>query len=373
MLGQKPPMGWNTWNTFADKISEELIMQTADAMVSTGLKDAGYEYVVVDDSWSKRERENGKIVADPVKFPHGMKYIADYVHSKGLKFGMYGDVGTMTCMKYPGSLGYETVDAEMFAEIGVDYLKMDYCNKPDDVNGEMCYHRMSMALKATGRDIILSGCNCGDHNAKMWMRAAGAHLYRSTYDIGDSFSWFTGIASSQISELGLSGPGCWNDMDMLTVGMYMDRPDKEKNTTDAYRLHFAWWAMFMSPLMIGCDIRNMSDDTKAILLNKDIIAIDQDEEGTPAFLVGGYRGKRMTFFRHLSGGEYALMFVNLEDEFNEKMHVEFCDLGLTGELGYGLELHDIYDNKDLGSFKEGFTDLVPAKGCKIYRARLVKA
>ena len=179
MLARKPPMGWNSWNTFGWNINDKLIRETADAMVETGLRDAGYKYVVIDDCWSLRRRgPDGRIVPDPEKFPYGMKDLADYVHSKGLKLGMYSCAGTMTCAGFPGSFGHEFLDAETFASWGVDFLKYDFCHKPKLANGPILYNRMAMALKATGREILFSACNWGSDNVERWIRSSGAHMYR---------------------------------------------------------------------------------------------------------------------------------------------------------------------------------------------------
>lgn len=222
MLSKTPPMGFNTWNTFGENINEQLIKETADKMVELGLRDCGYEYLVIDDCWSKRERDpqTGKIVPDEEKFPNGMKAVSDYVHSKGLKFGMYSCAGTRTCADYPGSFDHEYLDAETFAEYGVDFLKYDFCYKPDSANGPLLYRKMGMALRACGREILFSACNWGNDEVSRWIRSAGAHMYRSTGDINDSFRSFADIALSQIDNLAYSAPGCFNDIDMLTVGMY---------------------------------------------------------------------------------------------------------------------------------------------------------
>ena len=186
MIINKPPMGWNSWNTFAWSINDQLIRETADVMVSSGLRDAGYEYVVIDDCYALRDRgPDGRIVPDPDKFPHGMRSLADYIHSKGLKFGMYSCAGIMTCAQYPSSFDKEFLDAQTFADWGVDYLKYDFCNFPKTADPRMAYARMSMALKATGRDIVFSACNWGEFEVEKWIRSTGAHLYRSTGDIGE--------------------------------------------------------------------------------------------------------------------------------------------------------------------------------------------
>ena len=371
MLSKRPPMGWNSWNTFGHEISEELIMQTADAMVSTGLKDAGYEYVVIDDCWSLRERVNGKIVADPQKFPNGMRYLADYIHSLGLKFGMYSCAGTMTCARYPSSYDYEYVDAQTFAEFGVDFLKYDFCNVPKGANGPLLYHRMGLALESCGREILFSACNWGCDEVEKWIRSTGAHMYRSTGDINDSFASFRDISLSQINKLAYSGVGCFNDIDMLIVGMHGKGNVQNGGCTDTeYLTHFALWCLFMSPLMIGCDIRNMTPETLKTLTNKDLIAINQDEEARTPFILGGVSGNRLAFFRHLANGEYVLMYVNF-DKFDATIPALFCDAGLTKNSGKAFELYDIFEGKTVGTFAEGYAADVPAHGCRVFKVKIV--
>ena len=243
MIVRTPPMGWNTWNTFGENINEALIMETCDAMVEKGLRDAGYQYIVIDDCWSMDERDSeGRLQADPVKFPHGMKYLADYIHSKGMKIGMYSCCGPKTCAGYPGSLDHEFIDAKFFADNEIDYLKYDYCYHPRNLNCSTLYNRMRMALNATGRDIVFSVCNWGDDGLLEWIRAVGGDLYRSTGDIEDSFRSIMDIFNSQINNFALSGPSCFNDMDMLVCGMN-NRGNVSAGgcTFEEYKTHFALW------------------------------------------------------------------------------------------------------------------------------------
>ena len=252
-LAQRPPMGWNSWNTFGANIDDALIREMADYLAAKGYREAGYEYLVIDDCWSLRERgDDGKLVPDPKKFPHGIKALADYVHGKGLKFGMYSCAGVRTCAGYPSSYDYEFTDAQTFADWGVDFLKYDFCHFPESGNCKQRYLTMSMALKATGRDILFSACNWGSLEPWKWMGSIGAHMYRSTGDIMDNFVSFTDIVKSQIDHFCMSGAYCFNDMDMLTVGMCGkgNVGVGRACTYEEYRVQFSLWCLFGAPLMI---------------------------------------------------------------------------------------------------------------------------
>ncbi len=285
-----PPLGWNTWNTFGKDINEELILRSADIICSDGYKDCGYEYIVIDDCWSLKERDkNGRLVPDPDKFPHGMKFVADYVHSKGLKFGMYSCAGYQTCADFPGSFEHEWVDAETFAEWGVDYLKYDFCYAPNHMPADLLYKRMGLALKNSGRDIVFSACNWGVKYPRQWVKSTGADCWRSTGDIHDNWRSIKDIALSQIPFLEYNGVGCFNDMDMLVVGMNgKGLVGLGGCNEDEYKTHFSLWSLIGSPLMIGCDIRNVDDKAKKILLNKNAIKINQDPAGRQPFIVNMY-------------------------------------------------------------------------------------
>lgn len=378
MLAKTPPMGWNSWNTFGENISEALIKETADAMVSTGLRDAGYTYLVIDDCWSLRERdENGTLVADPKKFPNGMKAVADYVHSKGLKFGMYSCCGVKTCAGYPGSFGHEFEDAKYFAEVGVDFLKYDNCYHPSMPN-KLSYSRMSLALKSTGRDILFSACNWGNAEVETWARSAGVDMYRSTGDIFDSFDSITNLSSRQKEKLHSSSAGCFNDIDMLVVGMkgHGNVGDNAGYTgcTDAqYRYHFALWCMMMSPLMIGCDVRNMTPEVRDLLLNRGLIAINQDEDTRPPMFIEDNTGSRqaMLLFRQLSDNRFAFGFFNSYD--NEKTFmIPYYEIGLDPMCGWGFEVEDAMTGEKVGICKEYMSVTVPAGDCRVFTGKLVK-
>lgn len=374
MYVARPPMGWNSWNTFGENIDESLIRETADAMVDTGLRDAGYTYLVIDDCWSQKERgPQGELRADERKFPNGMKAVADYVHSKGLKFGMYSCDGVLTCAGYPGSYGHEFQDARTFAEWGVDFLKYDNCYKTKSMNGELLYRRMSMALKASGRDILFSACNWGSEQSWNWMRSAGADMYRSTGDIQDNFESVRNIAESQVDKLCCSASGCFNDLDMLVVGMYGKGNVGVGGCNDAeYRSHFAMWCLFGVPLMIGCDIRNMTPQTASLLLNKELIAIDQDPEVRPPYVLTGPGTSKVEpmFFRHLSGGEYAMAGFNLTDKPRD-VHFMFTETGLPTDPSVAFELTDVFTGERVGVYNEHLCVPIGPHDCAMFRAKLI--
>ena len=375
-LAPTPPMGWNSWNTFYDQINDELIRGTADAMVSEGLLDAGYEYLIIDDCWSAKSRdENGKLVPDPEKFPSGIKAVADYVHSKKLKFGIYSCCGVKTCAGHPGSFEHEFSDAAQFAEWGVDYLKYDNCHRPGTLGTPLLYRRMGMALRNSGRDVLLAACQWGTENVHQWIRSSGAHTFRSTVDIQDAWRSIESIALSQLEMQCYNGPDCFNDMDMLVVGMYGKGVNPETSIGGCsdveYQTHFALWAMMNSPLIIGCDIRSMNDKTKEILTNKELIAINQDPECRSCYQLPVYGNSDVfTLVKPLSGGEYAIGFFNFGDvPFNVSLN--FWDMGLSAMGGRAFSLRDLIAHVDCGVAKESCAPLVLPHGCKVFRARLV--
>lgn len=380
-MGFLPPLGWNSWNTFTWDINEELIKQVADVFVEQGYKDAGYEYIVIDDCWSLRERdEQGRLVPDPAKFPSGMKALADYIHSKGLKFGMYSCAGTHTCAGFPGSFEHEFQDAKQFAEWEVDYLKYDYCFKPRSMEGELLYRRMGLALKNCGRDILFSACNWGQDEVHGWIRSAGAHMYRSTGDIQDNWESIKRLAISQLDKAAYTGNYCHNDMDMLVVGMHGGSNNDFIGTiggcTDVqYKTHFSLWSMMGSPLMIGCDIRKANDTIKNILQNKDILAINQDREARGVYVLHPephwFHGQECYMLvKVLADGDLAIGFFNLSDSKRE-LPLMFWDLGLSIGSAKKLSLYDCWEHKDLGVFTERFAPTVDAHDCLVVRGKLV--
>lgn len=382
VLGFAPALGWNSWNTFTWDINEQLIRDVADVFVSEGYLAAGYEYIVIDDCWSLKERDaSGNMVADPDKFPSGMRALSDYIHNKGLKFGMYSCVGTHTCAGYPGSFEHEFQDAALFAEWGVDYLKYDYCFKPRHISGELLYKRMSLALKNCGRDILFSACNWGADDVYDWIRESGAHMYRSTGDIRDNWDSVKELALSQLGKQSYTGSFCHNDMDMLIVGMYGGSNNDYIGSIGGcndieYKTHFSLWSMMGSPLMIGCDVRKANQITKDILLNPDLIAINQDVEAR-----GAYRIKPEPQWFHtddvfmlvkvLTDGDLAIGFFNLSDSQRE-LSLQFWDMGLPYAAGYALSLYDCWEHQELGVFRERFAPVVAAHDCLVVRAKLVK-
>lgn len=375
MLVNKPPMGWNTWNTFGLHPSDQLIRESADAFVRLGLKDAGYQYIVIDDCWSKRVRDEktDRLVPDPEKFPHGMKELADYVHSKGLKFGMYSCAGQRTCADYPGSFDHEFLDAETFASWGVDFLKYDFCYKPQGVDGPLLYRRMGMALRASGRDILFSACNWGSDNVWQWIRSVGAHMYRSTGDINDSPESYRKIATSQMDKLGASAPQCYNDVDMLTVGMYGKGLVGCTGCTDAdYRTQFSLWCMFSAPLMLGCDVRAMNETTLKLVTNPALLRINQDGEARPPIAVSHPWNENLkVLMKHLDDGTYAFGFYNMTEQ-DAEIPATFCDFGLPANAGYDLEMDGLLEAEGKQRYREYMRVPVPAHDCKLYIARLVR-
>ena len=375
MIKNTPPMGWNSWNTFGGNINEQLIFDTADKMVETGLLELGYEYLVIDDCWSLRERdENGRLVADPKKFPHGMKAVADYVHSKGLKFGMYSCAGNLTCGGYPGSFEHEFIDAKTFAEWGVDFLKYDYCYHSNIIHGKYLYRRMGLALKNCGRDILFSACTWGADNTAEWIRETGANMWRSTGDIVDNWESVRNLTEIQDNILSYGGAGCFNDMDMLIVGMYGKGNVGLEGLNDTqYKTHFSIWALLGSPLMIGCDIRNMNKETLDILSNKELIKINQDADCRQVFKLSLFEGSNIkAYARTLENGDIAVGFFNLTDK---KVTVKFLldELGLPESTGKTLQMREVWNGETVTVKSGTLIRCIEAFDSLVYRCRVVDA
>jgi alpha-galactosidase len=354
-LALTPPMGWNSWNKFACNVSEDLLKSMADAMVSSGMKDAGYQYVVIDDCWQVSRDANGNIVAEARRFPSGIKALADYIHSKGLKFGIYSDAGTQTCAKRPGSMGHEYQDALQYAAWGVDYLKYDWCNT-GKANAEQSYIIMRDALKATGRPIVFSLCEWGSNKPWLWARDVG-NLWRTTGDISDCWDCkkdqlsFVQILDMQDGIESYAGPGHWNDPDMLEVG-------NGGMTTTEYRAHFSFWCLLAAPLIAGNDLKNMMPEIKEILTNKEVIAVNQDPLGMEGRRVKE-KGDLDVWARQLKDGSRAVVLFNRGSAETE-MSVSWEELGYPAHLT--AQVRDLWQKKDLGKVSGGFSAKVASHG-----------
>ncbi|ONI79205.1 alpha-galactosidase [Actinosynnema sp. ALI-1.44] len=350
-----PPMGFNNWNATGCAIDENLIKDTADLFVRQGLKDAGYQYVNIDDCWAAPERDaNGRLTHHPQRFPSGIKAIADYVHARGLKLGIYTSAGTMTCAKtMPGALGHEEVDAQTFADWGVDYLKYDNCNN-QGVDAKQRYTKMRDALRKTGRDIVYSLCEWGENKPWEWGADVG-HLWRTTGDITDTWPKVVEILKKNAPLAPYAKPGAWNDPDMLEVG-------NGGMTGTEYRSHFSLWAMMAAPLLIGADLRKISPENLDILRNKEIIALDQDRLGVQGRVVSQMDGK-WVFVKPLANGDTAVALFN-ENATATKIGTSASALGLPRRPGYVVR--DLWQHKDFQTAGD-ITSVVPAHGTVVYR------
>ncbi len=355
-LAQTPPMGWNSWNKFGCRIDEATVRAMADAIASNGMAEAGYRYVVIDDCWHGERDANGFITANAEKFPSGLKALADYVHSKGLKFGIYSDAGAKTCGGKPGSQGHEYQDALTYARWGVDYLKYDWCSTGTR-NAEEAYALMSDALKATGRPVVLAICEWGNNRPWEWGKKIG-NLWRTSADIRDAWKgrekWSIGLLD--IIDLNEplyphAGPGHWNDPDMLEVG------NGGMSDTE-YRAHFSLWAMMAAPLIAGNDIVGMSADTRAILLNREVIAVDQDALGQQGRRVRD-DGDLEVWARPLADGSRAVILFNRSEQAAD-MAVDWPEIGLTKAVR--AEVRDLWAHRSLGRKTGRFAAKVPAHG-----------
>jgi alpha-galactosidase len=322
-LALTPPMGWNSWNFFEAGVSEQVIINMADAMVSNGMKEAGYQYLVIDDYWvGGRDAEN-RLFPDQARFPKGMKYLADYVHQKGLKLGIYSDAATTTCGGVTASFGFEELDAKTFADWGIDYLKYDYCNAPEDVSTAFArYKKMGDALKKTGRPVVFAICEWGQRKPWLWARAAGGHLWRTTWDSRDVWQSgnnnLTGIMEIYDQQKGLekyAGPGGWNDPDLLMVGLYGKGGSSSVNgrfkgcSPIEYKTHFALWCMLAAPLILNADLQRIDKETLELLTNKRLIAINQDPLGKQASVIYDHDSLQV-LVKTLVNGQLAVCVFN---------------------------------------------------------------
>lgn len=366
-LALTPPMGWNSWNTFQTNINEKLVKDIADVMVSSGMKDAGYSYIVLDDGWMAKERDsNGNLVSDPQKFPSGMKALANYIHAKGLKFGLYNCAGTQTCAGYPGTRGYEYQDARLYASFEIDYLKFDWCST-DGINAKEAYTTMSKALKFAGRPIVFSLCEWGGNKPWLWAKDVG-QLWRTTGDIYAGWeglksngSWsansVTRIIDLQDTLRKYAGPGHWNDPDMLEVGNGMK--------TNEDKAHFAMWCMLAAPLIAGNDLRNMTPATRDILTNKEMIDINQDALGIQAYKYN-VKDSVETWIKPLKDKQIAVCFLNRsarsqkiifswkQNPVDDKLSKAFIDFNK-----WPYSIRDVWTKKPQGTTDHQFVADIP--------------
>ena len=361
-LAKTPPMGWNSWNKFACNVSEDLIKSVADAVTANGMKDAGYEYIVIDDCWQVSRDASGNIVPDAQRFPSGMKALGDYIHSKGLKFGIYSDAGTKTCQGRPASQGHEYQDARTYASWGVDYLKYDWCNTGTR-NAEEAYTTMHNALAATGRSIVFSICEWGKSKPWLWAGPVG-NLWRTTDDIQDRWvgkkKWSNGgccsngmldILDEQVGLESYAGPGHWNDPDMLEVG-------NGGMTMTEYRAHFSLWCLLAAPLIAGNDVRSMTPAVREILTNKEVIAVDQDALGKEGTRVSK-NGDLEVWAKQLQNGGRAVILLN-RGATEAAITANWEDLGYRAHLSGAVR--DLWSHRDLGQFTGKYSASVPAHG-----------
>lgn len=362
-LARTPPMGWNSWGHFRCDIDERIVMETTDAMATNGMRDAGYSYVILDDCWQIARDADGNIVADPQRFPSGIKALADHVHSRGLKFGLYSCAGHKTCQGRPGSRGHEFQDARRYAQWQIDYLKYDWCFDGGQ-NARAAYTTMRDALKATGRPIVFHICEWGKNEPWRWGRTVG-HLWRTAPDILDAWESSSpqeglGIAQVLDRQAGLekaAGPGQWNDPDMLMAG-------NGALGIEQYRAQFSLWCILAAPLIAGCDIRKIDADTLALLTNREAIEIDQDTLGKQ-----GHRARDDGDFeiwsRPLHDGSVAVALLN-RSESASTLSFAWAEVGLPPKPA---AVRDVWRQKDLGQFQEHFSSPVPPRAAILVRVR----
>jgi alpha-galactosidase len=367
MLAATPPMGWSTWNHFAHTFSDKVIREQADAMVASGMKDAGYLYVHIDGGWQGQRDANGVLHPLPT-FPD-MKALGDYIHSKGLKFGLYSGPGPVTCAGAEASYGHEEQDAQMFASWGVDYLKYDLCSyriiMQQESGGDVtkaeammraAYEKMHQAILKTGRPMVFSLCQYGLGEVWTWGPQGGGNMWRTSNDINDTYERMMSIADRQARLARYAGPGHWNDPDFLEVGNGGMNFEEQKT-------HFSLWALMAAPLMAGNDLTRMSDETKSILLNREVIAVDQDALGKAGDRVW-QEGPLDVWAKPLSGGEVAIGLVNQTTSATH-VTVKLADVGVNGEA----QARDLWEHKDLGVVRESYTAVVPGHGVVMLRLR----
>jgi len=354
-LAPTPPMGWNSWNRFQTAIDERLVRETAEAMVVSGMKDAGYRYVVIDDGWEAKARNaEGDLESDPDRFGSGIADLAGRVHALGLRFGIYTDAGTATCQGFPASLGNEARDARRFASWGVDYVKVDWCHT-EGLRGRTQYPIWTEAFRSAGRPMVLSICEWGRDRPWEWGPTTG-HLWRTCWDIQDSWASLIGVIDHQRGLGAHGGPDGWNDPDMLEVG-------NGGMTPDEYRAHFSLWCVLAAPLMAGNDVRAMTDEVRAILTAPEPIAVDQDPLGRQGDLVRAERSCEV-WARELQGGGRAVVLFNRSPRSEEAV-VRWTDLGWGPQDR--ARVRDLWERADRGTFTEAYSATVPTHGAVMLR------
>ena len=349
-LARTPPMGWNSWNKFAQRIDDVSVRGMADAIVASGMRDAGYTYINIDDTWEGPRDAQGNITGN-LKFPN-MKGLVDYVHSKGLKIGIYSSPGPYTCGGYEASYGHEEQDAKTYAAWGFDYLKYDWCSagriyKNSDMRA--VYQKMGDALQATGRPIVFSLCQYGEDDVWKWGAKVGGNLWRTTGDINDHWKRMDEIGFKQFAIASYAQMGHWNDPDMLEIG-------NGGMTADEYRTHMSLWSLLAAPLLAGNDLRTISDETKSILINKEVIAIDQDPEAKPVKKISE-QGSLVVAARPLKDKSWAVGLFNRGGSV-AKVSVTWQEIGLHGKL----QVRDLWAHKDMGKVADQFSADVPSHG-----------
>ena len=353
-LAPTPPMGWNSWNTFGVHIDENLIKEMSGALISSGMLEAGFNYIVIDDGWESMSRDaHGALIPDPARFPSGMKALGDYLHSKGFKFGIHNCAGTKTCSGFPGGRGHEFEDARTYASWGVDFLKYDWCEH-GTANAEETYKTMSDALHAAGRPIVFSICEWGNNKPWLWGPKI-AQLWRTTGDITDCYDcqdvYAMGWKYILKLQMGLepyAGPEHWNAPDMLEVG-------NAGLSLAESRSHFSLWCMLAAPLMAGNDARKMPDEIRGILTNRELIAVDQDPLGKEGFQFMEHPGKEI-WAKELSAGSWAVCFFN-NSESTVRIRVKWENLSFLKGV-YGIR--DLWQKESLGTTAKDYTgDLAP--------------
>lgn len=334
ILAPTPPMGWMTWNYFGENIHEKIIREIADSMEASGMVKAGYRYIMIDDGWQGGRDNRNRMIPDPKKFPSGIKALADYLHQKGMKLGIYSDAAPLTCAGYTASLHFEDLDAQTFASWGIDYLKYDYCHAPSDSTTAIDrYSKMAMALRKSGRDIVFSVCEWGERKPWLWAARAGGQLWRTTFDIRDNWNLMMKIVDVNAPLHPYAGPGRWNDPDMLIVGLRgKSGPARDYGGTGCsdteYRTQMSLWAMMAAPLIATNDVRNMDKATREILLNSEVIALNQDALGRQAYplLMGD---SIQLFVKPLMNGDTAIAILN-RSLSSKEVNISFASIGLTG-------------------------------------------